>query len=205
MNIYRPIKEVALGLCLACFVSPGLKAQTATTDSSPTTPAAAAKQKEVDILKGAIQTDQTPTPAPATPAAPAAPAAAPAAPAPLPSPSIVGPLAGAPPLVFDAGPLGKLSVNGIISGFGMIQGDHIPGDSEGVDALSNGQDSEDRRVATVLRAGGRLQSSVIGDPIRSNQHTDNQSIRAGADCLSKTGTNEDHLHPHRRAADADGC
>jgi hypothetical protein len=70
---------------------------------------------------------------------PAAPAAAPAAPAPLPSPAITGPLSGAPPLVFDAGPLGKLSVNGIVSGFGMVQGDHIPGDSEGVDALSNGQ------------------------------------------------------------------
>jgi hypothetical protein len=139
MKIYRPIKGVALGLCLACLISPGLKAQTATTDSSQTTPSAASKQKEMDILKGAVQTDQTPTPAPATPAAPAAPAAAPAAPAPLSSPSMTGPLSGAPPLVFDAGPLGKLSVNGILSGFGMAQGDHIPGDSEGVDALSNGQ------------------------------------------------------------------
>ncbi len=52
---------------------------------------------------------------------------------------MTGPLSGAPPLVFDAGPLGKLSVNGIISGFAMAQGDHVPGDAEGVDALSNGQ------------------------------------------------------------------
>ncbi len=90
-------------------------------------------------MKGAVQTDQTPTPAPATPPAPAAPAAAPAAPAPLPSPSITGPLAGAPPLVFDAGFLGKLSVNGVLSGFGMVQGDAVPGDKTGQADLSNGQ------------------------------------------------------------------
>ena len=100
MKIYRPIKEVVLGLGLACLVSPGLKAQTTTTNISQATPADAAKQREVDVLKGAIQTDQAPTPAPAAPAAPAA------APTPLPTPAITGPLAGAPPLVFDAGPLG---------------------------------------------------------------------------------------------------
>jgi hypothetical protein len=141
MKISCPIEKLVLLLCLASFVSPGIiKAQTATTDSSQVTPADAAKRKEVDTLKGATQTDQAQTPAPATPAAPAAPPApAPAAPAPLPSPVITGPLSGIPPLVFDAGPLGKLSVNGIVSGFGMVQGNHIPGDSEGVDALSNGQ------------------------------------------------------------------
>ena len=77
------------------------------------------------------------TPAPAAPAP--APAAAPAAPAPLPTPSITGPLAGQPPLVFDAGPFGKLSVNGIVSGIGLVQGDHVPGDKEGQADLSNGQ------------------------------------------------------------------
>ena len=176
MKIYRPIKEAALGLCLACFVSPGLKAQTTTTDSSQATPATAAKHKEVDILKGAVQTDQTPTPAPATPAAPAAPAAAPAAPAPLPTPAITGPLAGAPPLVFDAGPLGKLSVNGIVSGFGMIQGNHIPGDGEGVDALSNGQvwiQKTDGWLQFYVQAGAyNLQS--LGTPfVSTNQQLSN--------------------------------
>ena len=42
-------------------------------------------------------------------------------------------------MVFDSGPLGKLSVNGIISGFGMVQGDHIPGDGRADADLSNGQ------------------------------------------------------------------
>ena len=133
MRIYRPIKEVVLGLCLACLVSPGLKAQTTTTNTSQATPADAAKQREVEVLKGAIQSDQAQTPGPA------APEAAPAAPTPLSTPAMTGPLSGAPPLIFDAGPFGKLAVNGIVSGFGMVQRDHIPGDSEGVDALSNGQ------------------------------------------------------------------
>jgi hypothetical protein len=84
-------------------------------------------------------------PAPATPpatgqaATPAAAPAAPAAPAPLPTPSITGPLSGIPPLVFDAGPFGKLSVNGIISGFGLAQTNAVTGDSNGQATLSNGQ------------------------------------------------------------------
>jgi hypothetical protein len=84
--------------------------------------------------------------APATPAAQAAaPAdqaaapAAPAAPAALSTPAITGPVSNLPPAVFDAGPLGKLSVNGIITGFGMWQGNHLPGDSNTQAALSNGQ------------------------------------------------------------------
>ena len=38
--------------------------------------------------------------------------AAPAAPAPLPTPSVTGPLASLPPAVFDAGPFGRIAVNG---------------------------------------------------------------------------------------------
>jgi hypothetical protein len=81
-------------------------------------------------------------PAPAAPAAAPADQAAPAAPAAptaLGTPSITGPLSNLPPMVFDAGPLGKLSVNGIITGFGMWQGNHVPGDSNTQAALSNGQ------------------------------------------------------------------
>jgi hypothetical protein len=52
---------------------------------------------------------------------------------------VTGPLADEPPLVFDAGPIGKLSVNGIISGTGAWQSNHVPGDKAGQAALSNGQ------------------------------------------------------------------
>jgi hypothetical protein len=81
-------------------------------------------------------------PAPQAAAAPAdqaAAPAAPAAPAPLPTPSITGPLSGLPPAVFDAGPFGKIAVNGFLSGMGLAQTNHVPGDDSKQGALSNGQ------------------------------------------------------------------
>jgi hypothetical protein len=83
------------------------------------------------------QTPAAPAPAPdaqagATPAPPAAPTA-------LSTPAITGPLAGLPPADFDAGWFGKLSVNGILSGMGMVQNNHVPGDNSAQRDLSNGQ------------------------------------------------------------------
>ena len=86
-------------------------------------------------------TETTPTPSSPTATAPDAPKTADAAPAPapLPTPSVSGPLQWLPPAVVDIGPLGKMSVNGIVDGFGMLQGNHVPGDSLHQAALSNGQ------------------------------------------------------------------
>jgi len=69
----------------------------------------------------------------------AAPTTPPPAPAALPTPSITGPLQAIPPAIFDAGPFGKLAVNGVLSGFGMVQGNHVAGDDSKQAALSNGQ------------------------------------------------------------------
>ena len=74
--------------------------------------------------------------------APADPQAAPpaaAAPAPLPTPAITGPLSNVPPAMFDAGPFGKIAVNGFLSGTGLAQTNHVPGDDDTQAALSNGQ------------------------------------------------------------------
>lgn len=60
-------------------------------------------------------------------------------PVPLSTPSITGPLQAGPPITFDAGPLGKLNLNGVLSGFGLVQENHVSGDSTGQAALSNGQ------------------------------------------------------------------
>lgn len=67
------------------------------------------------------------------------PAAAPAAPAPLPTPAITGPLQAAAPHQVDGGFLGQLSVNGIVSGMSLWQGNPVPGDDSTQAALSNGQ------------------------------------------------------------------
>jgi putative OmpL-like beta-barrel porin-2 len=68
------------------------------------------------------------TPAPAEPPAPAA----------LPTPAITGPLSGIPPAMLDAGPFGKLSVNGFVSGMGLVQSNHVPGDNTQQAGLNNG-------------------------------------------------------------------
>jgi hypothetical protein len=71
-------------------------------------------------------------------AAPAAPATPPA-PMPLGSPSFTGPLSNQPPSLFDAGPFGKIAANGVVSGFGLIQNNHVPGDDNKQAAFNNGQ------------------------------------------------------------------
>ena len=63
----------------------------------------------------------------------------PPAPTAPPTPAITGPLQGLPPAIFDAGPFGKIAVNGILSGTGLWQGNHVPGDNPTQAALSNGQ------------------------------------------------------------------
>lgn len=78
-----------------------------------------------------------PAQAPSAPASSAAPPAA--APAPLPTPSVTGPLQWLPPATFSTGFLGKLAANGIVTGSGLWQGNHVPGDNIGQAALSNGQ------------------------------------------------------------------
>ena len=103
---------------------------------------------------------------PATPPA-AEPAAAPAAaPAPLTTPAVTGPLQWLPPANFDAGPFGKISANGIVTGSGLVQSNHVPGDDYGQAALSNGQifiQKADGKVQWFVEAGAYTLPS-LGTP-----------------------------------------
>jgi hypothetical protein len=94
------------------------------------------------------------TPAPAS--APAA-AQAPADPAPAATPLstfvLTGPLQWQPPATFDAGPLGKLSVNGIITGFSQFQNNSVTGDDKAQATLTNGE-------IFIQKADGKLQYYV---------------------------------------------
>ena len=61
-----------------------------------------------------------------------------------------------PPATFDAGPLGKLSVNGILTGFSQFQSNHVPGDEGAQATLSNGQifiQKADGKVQYFIQAG----------------------------------------------------
>jgi hypothetical protein len=55
----------------------------------------------------------TPTPEPAAAETPSAP---------LPAPAITGPLQGLPPATFDAGPFGRIAVNGVVDGLAPGRG-----------------------------------------------------------------------------------
>jgi hypothetical protein len=52
---------------------------------------------------------------------------------------MTGPLLALPPAVFEAGPFGKIAVNGILDGLGMWTGNYVTGDKSKQAALSNGQ------------------------------------------------------------------
>lgn len=58
---------------------------------------------------------------------------------PLSMPAMVGPLSAASPTTSDAGPLGKLSINGVLSGFGVWQSNPAQGDATASADISNGQ------------------------------------------------------------------
>ena len=57
----------------------------------------------------------------------------------LPTPAMTAPLQTASPHSFDVGPFGKLDVTGVVSGMGLWEGHHVPGDDTTQADLSNGQ------------------------------------------------------------------
>jgi len=103
-------------------------------------------------LVAGAQAPATPPPAPAQAPA-AAPAPAADAPAPLSTFVLTGPLTWLPPATFDAGPLGKLSVNGILTGFSAFQNNSVPGDASAQATLSNGE-------IFIQKADGKVQYFV---------------------------------------------
>jgi hypothetical protein len=128
-------------------------------------------------LAAGAQTTPAPAPetAPAPAAAPAAHAApAPAtAPAPLPTFVLTGPLQWLPPAIFDAGPLGKLSVNGILTGFSQFQSNPVPGDDSAQATLSNGQifiQKPDGKYQYYIQAGAYTMPT-LSVPFASAQDT----------------------------------
>jgi hypothetical protein len=125
------------------------------------------------VAAGAQAPEQSSTPAAQT----AAPAAAPAdaAPAPLSTFVLSGPLTWLPPATFDAGPFGKLSANGILTGYAQGQNHPIPGDDTKQATLTNG-------FIFIQKADGKLQYFVqaglydfptLGVPFANAQNTVN--------------------------------
>jgi len=135
LNRILLLSTVAVALISTVSTEAQAPAVAASTVASSSTSAAPA---------GAPAAAVEPTPAPA------------AAPAPLTTPAVTGPLQWLPPAVFDAGPFGKLAVNGIVTGSGLVQSNHASGDDTGQAALSNGQmfiQKADGKVQYFIEAG----------------------------------------------------
>lgn len=70
-------------------------------------------------------------------------------------------------------PLGKLAVNGFLSGMGMLQNNHVPGDKDAQAALSNGQiflQKTDGWFQFYLQAGA-YNVPVLGTPFLATDKT----------------------------------
>ena len=96
-----------------------------------------------------------------------------AAPAPLSTFVLTGPLQWLPPAVFDAGPFGKLSVNGIITGFAVGQNNPVPGDDTEEATLSNGEifiQKADGKFQWYVQAG-EYTMPTLGTPYLDAQDT----------------------------------
>jgi hypothetical protein len=125
----------------------------------------------------AVAQDPAPAATPAAAQAPATPPAAapdaPAAPAPLSTFVLTGPLQWLPPATFDAGPFGKLSVNGILTGFAQFQTNSVPGDDQAQATLSNGQifiQKADGKIQYFVQAGAYTMPT-LSVPFTNAQNT----------------------------------
>src|SRR5216683_3154470 len=114
------------------------------------------------------QTSPTTAPDTSTPAAPAAPA-------PLPMPSMAGPLATAVPHEISVGSetSGKLEVTGILSGIAWSEGDHIAGDPSSHWDVSNAQIFIQKTTGwwQFYLQGGAYNLPALGTPFLSTGDT----------------------------------
>ena len=94
----------------------------------------------------------------------------PADPAPLPMPSMSGPLQTAPPREMEGG---KLAVTGILSGIGWTEGNHIPGDDATHWDVSNAQVFVQKTTGwwQFYLQGGAYNLPAIGVPFLSTADT----------------------------------
>ena len=162
-DVTKPFRErgkitrIAIaGLSLA--IPAATFAQTSSPAGSQTNPPATAASTPVASAPQATATN----PANGTPA-----------PAPLALPAMVGPLSTASPRTFDAGPLGKLDVTGILSGFGSWQSYPSPGDKGARADISNAQifiQKTNGFVQYYLQAGA-YNIPALGTPTISTRNT----------------------------------
>ncbi len=84
---------------------------------------------------------------------------------------MTGPLASLPPAIFDAGPFGKIAVNGFLSGMGFAQSNAVPGDETAHADMSNGQvfiQKTDGWFQFYVQAGGYMLTALATPYLGTN-------------------------------------
>ena len=112
-----------------------------------------------------------------------------------PTPAVTGPLQAAPPTNIDAGPLGTLAVNGVVSGMGLWQSNHVPGDEPTQADLSNGQVFIQKTTGwwQFYVQAGAYDIPSLGLPFVSTDRYAPQPLRSGPCRLPEIGPGEGHL------------
>ena len=153
----------------------------------------------------AAQEGAPPPPAPAA-AAPAAPA-----PSPMPNPAITAPMAANPyPASFDAGPLGKITVDGVLSGLALYQTPNPtfaggPDHNSGYLDLSNAQlilNKSDGPIQFYVQAGAYSLPALGATYFKATTITPN-TFGYVPQGFIKLVPSSQLQHRSRRAADAD--
>lgn len=133
---------------------------------------AAAALAGAALFASQVMADETPAAA-----APAAPAAAPAPPAfgiGMDGPITINPT----PYVVDSGPLGKITINGAVSGLAFAQDNHVSGDHTGVGDLANAHiliEKTDGLVQFFVDAGS-YSFPTVGVPYTKANHATTASF-----------------------------
>jgi hypothetical protein len=105
--------------------------------------------------------------------APPAPAAPIPLSTPLSTPSMTGPIQNPAPMVFDAGPFGKIAVNGVLTTWGTGSGNYVPENNATEAALGNGQvfiQKTDGWLQFYLQAGA-YNIAALGMPFLATDKT----------------------------------
>ncbi len=162
------------------FLSTAQAQDRASTSAAPLAPQSAAEATAAgkDPVKPAVVAEATSPSArlidpAAQPVAAPTPPPEPPAPVALSTPSITGPLSGLPPFTFEAGPAGKISVNGVLDGLGMWTGNYVAGDHSTQAGLSNGQvfiQKADGLFQFYLQAGA-YNIAALGTPYLETDKT----------------------------------
>lgn len=116
-----------------------------------------------------VEAQETQSPASNAPA----PASTSAGATPLTAPAITGPLTASTPIMFDAGPFGKLALDGIVSGFGAWQSNPVSSDQAALADVSNGQIFLQKPTGVVqfYVQAGAYNLPALGAPFLSTANT----------------------------------